>query len=517
MAALPVAINSGHEVTWLTEYDGGSGLKENGATLQVQYLYSVYWALMTLTTVGYGDITPANDTERGYALASLLIGALVFGYMLSSIGDLIASLDPHASKLQEQLDEVKEFTRWHQMSPDLASRVRKYYEFFFSRQGPGDEAELINNLAPYLKRDVQNHLLALSVCKLSFFYVPMVGSTPGASDAPCDVDWLLAVYPLLKPVVREPKETLIHKGTLGVDLIFVYKGQCHACGAYAHGRRLYSIVDQGAFITEHVLADTHSEVDYVATARCELYMLAVDELQRLVERFPHAREEIAHYVADDMLDHKKHRTWSLRLAQRERFPAGLSPAEHERELMMRGALLLQVGWMKRRLVRLEERVGAGDYESIFPCLYGKMPKLEAQAIERRKLRRAASKASAQVLPGMSQSTSVGVLPFGGAFTPRGFGQAKAPSGAAVALTAAEAPKPTRLGSAGSGASTPVTVEPLSENAVEQLRALPAFFDAVEQRMTAREQQLQAVQETLNKLLRPARADGRGAAPATMSV
>ena len=44
---------------------------------------------MTLTTVGYGDITPANDAERAYALFALLVGALVFGYMLSSIGDLI--------------------------------------------------------------------------------------------------------------------------------------------------------------------------------------------------------------------------------------------------------------------------------------------------------------------------------------------------------------------------------------------------------------------------------------------
>ena len=130
-----VAVESGEESTWLASYDGGSGLTENGADVDTQYLYSIYWALMTLTTVGYGDITPANNAERGYALASLLIGALVFGYMLSAISELVSSLDKQGIRVQEHLDEVKEFTRWHKMSPDLATKVRKYYEFYYSKQG----------------------------------------------------------------------------------------------------------------------------------------------------------------------------------------------------------------------------------------------------------------------------------------------------------------------------------------------------------------------------------------------
>ena len=56
--------------------------------------------------VGYGDITPTNDLERLYSLFALLTGALVFGYMLSSIGSLVAAIDRQAALSEEKMDEV---------------------------------------------------------------------------------------------------------------------------------------------------------------------------------------------------------------------------------------------------------------------------------------------------------------------------------------------------------------------------------------------------------------------------
>ena len=94
--------------TWVSTYDDGSALD---APVHVQYLYSMYWALATLTTVGYGDVVPVNNTERGFALVALLVGALVFGYVISSISTLVAALDRQASLSEEKMDAIKEYMR----------------------------------------------------------------------------------------------------------------------------------------------------------------------------------------------------------------------------------------------------------------------------------------------------------------------------------------------------------------------------------------------------------------------
>ena len=55
-------------------------------------------------TAGYGDITPTNDAEIAYVLVALVVGALVFGYMISNLSAIVNSLDRQAANVEEKME-----------------------------------------------------------------------------------------------------------------------------------------------------------------------------------------------------------------------------------------------------------------------------------------------------------------------------------------------------------------------------------------------------------------------------
>lgn len=66
----------------------------------VRYSYSAYWALTTMVTVGYGDITPKNIYEVLFASFTIMSGSLVFGFCLNRIGSILTRIDEKDNELK---------------------------------------------------------------------------------------------------------------------------------------------------------------------------------------------------------------------------------------------------------------------------------------------------------------------------------------------------------------------------------------------------------------------------------
>lgn len=75
---------------WLLAY------KENGLLSETEFmsLYStsIYWVVVTFSSVGYGDITGSTPTEMAYQMMVMMIGIGFFGYMIGVFQNLLSGL-----------------------------------------------------------------------------------------------------------------------------------------------------------------------------------------------------------------------------------------------------------------------------------------------------------------------------------------------------------------------------------------------------------------------------------------
>lgn len=96
-----------------------------------------YFVLTTLSTVGYGDLTPQSDVERVFSLFLMLIGAGFFSIVLSSFIDIITNFDKKMGVIDKALDlhnwllQLSSFTNGKPLPRHLLHRIEDHFEYFW--------------------------------------------------------------------------------------------------------------------------------------------------------------------------------------------------------------------------------------------------------------------------------------------------------------------------------------------------------------------------------------------------
>jgi len=274
------AVEAGENASWILAYEEGAAY--DTSEVSTQYLYSVYWALTTLTTVGYGDITPGNDLERAYCLFAMLVGAMMFGYMMSTIGSMVAAMDREAAIKEDRMDAVKEWMASRNIPQKLFQRVRKYYEHYYTKKSAFDEAEILHALTPGLRNECTAVLLRDTMGVFPLF-------------ALMGLDFQRAVYPLLKPVVYAHQDIIYGRGDNAEDTYFLRKGTVDVLSGGAGTEVLYRI-NQGQYFGEEVLTNQKRSSQVMSNGMSEMWTLSKEELEGVIRRFPHLRAKLQEFV-----------------------------------------------------------------------------------------------------------------------------------------------------------------------------------------------------------------------------
>ena len=71
------------------------------------YLWVLYWTITTMTTIGYGDITPKTPIEVFVTIVVQLFGAVLFGWIIGNIASLVAEFDQFATAYKLRIESIK--------------------------------------------------------------------------------------------------------------------------------------------------------------------------------------------------------------------------------------------------------------------------------------------------------------------------------------------------------------------------------------------------------------------------
>ncbi|KAL4480491.1 hypothetical protein ABPG72_022246 [Tetrahymena utriculariae] len=128
----------------------------NNADWYAHYINSVYFSFITMVTVGYGDITPVSLQEKIFVIFMVVYSCGVFGYIVSSIGNIFTQRAQIQAKYKRQLDDMIQYMSTRNINQVVQQQVFQYLHYleqmdYYNHQ-KGEE--IVQKLSPYLQQQI---------------------------------------------------------------------------------------------------------------------------------------------------------------------------------------------------------------------------------------------------------------------------------------------------------------------------------------------------------------------------
>jgi CRP-like cAMP-binding protein len=304
--------------------------------------------------VRYGDITPQNDVEVAFSCIAILFVALVFGFLISQVGVVVASMDRQTSILEEKLEGIKEYVAWRELPKPLAIRVKKQFEYFFSHRSGFDEDELLEGLPTSLGTEVKRFVLKETIGKLPLF------------ENSLDPEFQMEIFPYITPVAYPRGETLWRRGDASRDLAFLVAGQVVVLSHVTHqaisiitkdtetylSQEGFALIEQphNGCIGQEVILGLRRRATMVAPMWCESLVITKEDLIAIFRKHRRSGIQVCQILLGTIGKKQRLQTLAARFMI-EGLPKHSS---------VRSALIIQLHWGRYALHRAIKEAPLGE-------------------------------------------------------------------------------------------------------------------------------------------------------------
>jgi len=283
--------------SFLTKFPSKSWVVLSGienSDLVTQYIRSLYWTVTTMTTVGYGDITPHLNYEYVFAIIVMIIGAFMYAFIIGNIASLISTLDVQKATYWSKIDAIKLYLRYRGVPSEVNDRVRNYYEYRWANHRGLEEQNIFNDLPDPLRLEVMMQLTKGLLDKVPLFKY----SSENLKNV-----LLLA----LKAKTFDPNSLIVRSGETAKEIFFISKGNMVIINE--SGDKKYGTMTDGDYFGNLSIMLGEKRTASVRTTNfCETFVLYSDEFFRIKEEYPEFMD-----VMKKMSSEKTEKTMQLML------------------------------------------------------------------------------------------------------------------------------------------------------------------------------------------------------------
>ena len=251
---------------------------EGAQSTVISYVDALYWTVVTMASVGYGDIVPDTQVERVFAIFVILTGMAFYGYLIGNLAALLGSLDAARTRHLEQIEEILSWLRHRHVPARICKDVNDYFHVQWENHVALDDAEMLRRLPPSLQAEVAVCLNRQLLEKVEFL-----------KQAPPELISALAMR--LQQKLFRPGDIIFRSGNIGDSMYFISRGTVEIVAA--DGIDVIARLSDGQFFGEMaLLSGGQRSASARATAYSVLAVLEKNCFDKTLEHFPDMKKAI---------------------------------------------------------------------------------------------------------------------------------------------------------------------------------------------------------------------------------